>query len=203
MNKAQPWNINGVGFDARDAAREAARRQGKSLGEWLHGVIADHAEDHGLAPRAIGGQERIHAVTARLEQMGARPGAADHARRGARIRPDPRARSHRALDERDPEDFDQEDGPAPRAADRRTPHGAPDRDDGDDLLENAIAAMERPQRPQRAAHRSGPRFDGQAARGHAGPARAGVWRCRGADAQARRAGKQPDAALRRRGRPTP
>ena len=142
MNKAQPWNINGVGFDARDAAREAARRQGKSLGEWLHGVIADHAEDHGLAPRAIGGQERIDAVTARLEQMGARPGA-DHARRGARTRPDPRARSHRALDERDPEDFDQEDGRAPRAADRRMSHGAPDRDDGDDLLENAIAAMER------------------------------------------------------------
>ena len=142
MNKAQPWNINGVGFDAREAAREAARRQGKSLGEWLHGVIADHAEDHGLAPRAIGGQERIDAVTARLEQMGARP-AADHARRGARARPDPRARSHRALDERDSEEFDQEDGQAPRAADRRMSRGAPERDDGDDLLENAIAAMER------------------------------------------------------------
>ncbi len=149
MNKAQPWNINGVGFDAREAAREAARRQGKSLGEWLHGVIADHAEDHGLPHRAIGGQERIDAVTARLEQMGARPGA-DHARRGTRTRPDPRARLGRALGERDPgrfdEELDDEDARAPRAADRRPARAVldrDDRDDGDDLLESAVAAMER------------------------------------------------------------
>ena len=45
MNKAVPWNINGVGFDAREAAREAARRQGKSLGEWLKKVI-DEALKH-------------------------------------------------------------------------------------------------------------------------------------------------------------
>ncbi len=72
MNKAVPWNINGVGFDAREAAREAARRQGKSLGEWLHGVIADHAADIGVAEHEIDGQDRVAAITSRLERLGAR-----------------------------------------------------------------------------------------------------------------------------------
>ena len=145
MQKAQPWNINGVGFDAREAAREAARRQGKSLGEWLHGVIADHAEDHGLAPRAIGGQERIDAVTARLEQLGARPGV-DHARRDVRARPDPRMPLQRAPKERDPAKFDDEDAVVPRVtdgSDRRAQRAALARDEHDDLLESAVTAMER------------------------------------------------------------
>ena len=146
MSKAQPWNINGVGFDAREAAREAARRQGKSLGEWLHGVIADHAEDHGLAPRTIGGQERIDAVTARLEQMGARSGV-DNARRGARPRPDQRARVQRALDERDLDPvYESEETVSPtrtRPGARREHYAAPVRNEGDDLLESAIDAMDR------------------------------------------------------------
>ena len=45
MNKAVPWRIKGVGFDARAAAIEAARRSGMSLGEWLNAVIADQAAD--------------------------------------------------------------------------------------------------------------------------------------------------------------
>ena len=77
MNKAVPWNINGVGFDAREAAREAARRQGKSLGEWLHAVIADHASELGVEEREIVGQDRVDAVTSRLERMSARPAPFD------------------------------------------------------------------------------------------------------------------------------
>ena len=145
MHKAQPWNINGVGFDAREAAREAARRQGKSLGEWLHGVIADQAEDHGLAPRAIGGQERIDAVTARLEQMGARPDI-DHARRDARTRPDPRMRSQRGPSERASDQFGDGDAILSRASgasDRRAQRATPARDEGDNLLESAVSDMER------------------------------------------------------------
>lgn len=71
MNKALPWNINGVGFDAREAAREAARRQGKSLGEWLHDVIADHADARGVPAQDFDEQDRIEAVSARLERFGA------------------------------------------------------------------------------------------------------------------------------------
>ena len=76
MSKALPWNINGVGFDAREAARDAARREGLSLGEWLHGVIADSA---GPAPQEARGRhstdpsehDRIEAVTSRLERLSA------------------------------------------------------------------------------------------------------------------------------------
>jgi len=40
MNKTVPWSIKGVGPDTREAAKEAARRSGVSLGEWLDGIIA-------------------------------------------------------------------------------------------------------------------------------------------------------------------
>jgi localization factor PodJL len=72
MNKAVPWNINGVGFDAREAAREAARRQGKSLGEWLDGVIAEHAAEYGLEMDHVDSRDRIEAVKAKIERLGAR-----------------------------------------------------------------------------------------------------------------------------------
>lgn len=43
MNKTVPWSIKGVGDQAREAAEEAARRSGVSLGEWLDEVIAERA----------------------------------------------------------------------------------------------------------------------------------------------------------------
>ena len=76
MSKALPWNINGVGFDAREAARDAARREGLSLGEWLHGVIADSAspvpqDDRGRHSADLSEHDRIEAVTSRLERLSA------------------------------------------------------------------------------------------------------------------------------------
>ena len=76
MSKALPWNINGVGFDAREAARDAARREGLSLGEWLHGVIADsaHHAPHDERGRPVSDhaeRDRIDSVTARLERLSA------------------------------------------------------------------------------------------------------------------------------------
>ncbi|VVB47549.1 putative Sel1 repeat protein [Beijerinckiaceae bacterium RH AL1] len=74
MSKALPWNIKGVGFDAREAARDAARREGLSLGEWLHGVIADSAapaQEHGRYAAAPSEQDRIESVTSRLERLSA------------------------------------------------------------------------------------------------------------------------------------
>jgi localization factor PodJL len=86
MNKAMPWNVNGVGFDAREAAREAARRQGKSLGEWLHEVIADHAADLGVDEPDLGGRQRVDAVRSKLERLTARGDHRD--RRQAETRDD-------------------------------------------------------------------------------------------------------------------
>ena len=58
MTKALSWNTIGAGTSTRESAREAARREGKSIGEWLHGVIADHASDMGVADRDDAGQGR-------------------------------------------------------------------------------------------------------------------------------------------------
>jgi hypothetical protein len=36
---AQPWSVKGIDPRAREAAREMARRQGMTLGEWLNHAI--------------------------------------------------------------------------------------------------------------------------------------------------------------------
>jgi len=69
MNKAVPWSIKGVGFDAREAAREAARRQGMSLAEWMNSIIAERAAAAGVSVADMDGDERLEAVTARLQGM--------------------------------------------------------------------------------------------------------------------------------------
>jgi len=43
MKKREPWSIDGIEPDIREAARVAAQRQGLSLSEWLNDVIADQA----------------------------------------------------------------------------------------------------------------------------------------------------------------
>jgi localization factor PodJL len=69
MNKAAPWSIKGVDFDARDAAKEAARRAGMSLGEWLNDVISEQARDLGVNFEDVDEEGRLEAVTARLASM--------------------------------------------------------------------------------------------------------------------------------------
>ncbi|MCC0003862.1 MAG: hypothetical protein H6872_01445 [Methylobacteriaceae bacterium] len=67
MNKAAPWSIKGVGFDTREAAREAAQREGMSVGEWLNEVIAERADQDG--DPAYHDDDDIDAVSARLSRM--------------------------------------------------------------------------------------------------------------------------------------
>lgn len=44
MTKAFPWNYKGIDRDAQDAARDAAKRSGKSLSDWLDDAIHEKAE---------------------------------------------------------------------------------------------------------------------------------------------------------------
>ncbi len=44
--RGMPWHVKGVHPNARDSAREAARRAGMSVGEWLNSVILDSSEEH-------------------------------------------------------------------------------------------------------------------------------------------------------------
>jgi localization factor PodJL len=72
MNKALSWRIKGVDFDAREAAMEAARRSGKSLGEWLNTVIAEQAAADGVSEDDYDSKDRLDAVTRRLQHLGDR-----------------------------------------------------------------------------------------------------------------------------------
>jgi len=42
--RSAPWHLKGIAPEARETAREAARRSGMSVGQWLNAVILDHAE---------------------------------------------------------------------------------------------------------------------------------------------------------------
>ena len=44
-----PWHVEGVRPDAREVARDAARRSGLSVGEWLNSLIIDAAAHDDLA----------------------------------------------------------------------------------------------------------------------------------------------------------
>ncbi len=44
MKPGAPWQVSGVGREARQTAREAARRAGMSIGEWLDSIILELAE---------------------------------------------------------------------------------------------------------------------------------------------------------------
>ena len=78
MTKAASRNTKGVDLDAQAAAREAARRDGKSLGEWLHGVIADDASGSDAYDGETAGQGRVDAVTSHLERLGSRTSSTRH-----------------------------------------------------------------------------------------------------------------------------
>jgi len=96
MKRKEPWSIDGIEPDIREAARVAAQRQGLSLSEWLNDVIADQAvpqepapygHDYGAAYRShafshalperrdfsdLNAQQRIEAVASRLHELGGR-----------------------------------------------------------------------------------------------------------------------------------
>ncbi|MBL8893684.1 MAG: SEL1-like repeat protein [Rhizobiales bacterium] len=44
MKPGIPWSVKGIGADAREAAKEAARRRGMTLGAWLNTVIMEQSE---------------------------------------------------------------------------------------------------------------------------------------------------------------
>ncbi len=69
MNKAVPWSIKGIDFDVREAAKEAARRDGLTLGEWMNRAIADRAAEMGADAQEFDADERLEAVAAQLARL--------------------------------------------------------------------------------------------------------------------------------------
>ncbi|MCW6508244.1 hypothetical protein [Lichenifustis flavocetrariae] len=81
MNKPVPWNVKGVGFDAREAARIAAKRAGLSVGDWLNNVISARAAELGVNTDEVNQRDRLEAIATRLtrldEQHGDEPASLD------------------------------------------------------------------------------------------------------------------------------
>ena len=46
--RSAPWHVKGIDPEARYTAREAARRSGVSVGQWLNSVILEQAADEGI-----------------------------------------------------------------------------------------------------------------------------------------------------------
>ncbi len=93
MKFGVPWSVKGIRPQARETAKEAARRSGVSLGEWLNSVIIQQAEHEGVHPHAddddfngdelAGVNERLDDLSRRIEQL-MRTGPAAYAPRRVR-----------------------------------------------------------------------------------------------------------------------
>jgi localization factor PodJL len=54
MKPGIPWSVKGIGAEAREAAKHAARRSGMTLGEWLNTVILEQADQPDLEVQSPG-----------------------------------------------------------------------------------------------------------------------------------------------------
>ncbi|MGB6750747.1 MAG: hypothetical protein WBE51_22280, partial [Xanthobacteraceae bacterium] len=53
MKSGGPWNLRGLRPETREVARDAARRSGVSVGEWLNSVIREDDDDRGEPMRSV------------------------------------------------------------------------------------------------------------------------------------------------------
>jgi localization factor PodJL len=98
MKFGVPWSVKGIRPEARETAKQAARRSGVSLGEWLNSVILQQAGQDSVEPYVHGDDDtyghelgsvhrRLDDLTHRIEQL-AHSGPAAYAPRRARGGPD-------------------------------------------------------------------------------------------------------------------
>ena len=73
MKFGVPWSVKGIRPEARETAKEAARRSGMSLGDWLNTVILQQATQAGLAEQPYGqaphNREELAGVNQRLDDL--------------------------------------------------------------------------------------------------------------------------------------
>ena len=71
MKSNAPWSVKGIERDARETAKEAARREGMTVGEWLNQMIYSQAE--GGAPQALSDTEveglRLRDIVTAIEHL--------------------------------------------------------------------------------------------------------------------------------------
>jgi localization factor PodJL len=110
MKFGVPWSVKGIRPEARETAKEAARRSGMSLADWLNSVIIHQAEQEGIDPDALAQDDddgddlasvhqRLDAISRRIEKV-ARTGPAAYAPRRSHNEPDQLAELVHRLDRR-------------------------------------------------------------------------------------------------------
>lgn len=92
MKFGVPWSVKGIRPEARETAKEAARRSGMPLGEWLNSVILQQAnevddEDEYGAADMSSVHERLDDITRRLDEFSRKGPEAYAPRRGREASP--------------------------------------------------------------------------------------------------------------------
>ena len=71
MKLGAQWSVKGIRPEARETAREAARRSGMSLGDWLNSVILNSTDGDEDQYDEHGGQD-VAALHGRLDELNRR-----------------------------------------------------------------------------------------------------------------------------------
>ena len=77
MKPGIPWSVKGIEPDVREAAKQAARRSGMTLGEWLNSTILEQADDgpasqtesRPLLSRQVNPTQNLERTASRLEDI--------------------------------------------------------------------------------------------------------------------------------------
>src|SRR6185295_14157878 len=83
MKSGIPWSVKGIEPDVREAAKDAARRSGLTLGEWLNAAIIERAEAAPIQPSRFihpRVRERLDSITEELAMMTAERPQGTHGR---------------------------------------------------------------------------------------------------------------------------
>jgi localization factor PodJL len=85
MKPGIPWSVKGIDAETREAAKEAARRAGMTLGAWLNAVILDQSEDDDPPQPLTVSRRRMPSPAVSGQRPGARGGLAESAEMAERL----------------------------------------------------------------------------------------------------------------------
>lgn len=142
MRKPNSWGARTSGNDVREAARDAARREGMSLSEWLAQAVGQYAADTGIDPAHMDENDRLEAITARLRRLGIRGLRNDERRAAAQANRPGGARDREAAPADAPSRLPRASAWSPGLSEPRRNNVGGGHEDADALLEQAVARLE-------------------------------------------------------------
>ncbi len=75
MKSNAPWSVKGIERDARETAKDAARREGMTVGEWLNQMIYSHGEESASSGEVEG--LKLRDIVTAIEHLRARVAEAE------------------------------------------------------------------------------------------------------------------------------